>query len=70
MMGKQIFDRIRKTLGILLVVCFVMSITAAAVSAALNSVNTPAPGKYTPSDSQVWNKDRNNWNNQYNQDTF
>ena len=46
-MGKQIFDRMRKTLGILLAVCFVMSITAAAVSAVPNPVNIPASGKYT-----------------------
>jgi hypothetical protein len=33
-MGEQTFDRIKKTLGILLVVFFVASLTAAAVSAA------------------------------------
>jgi mannose-6-phosphate isomerase-like protein (cupin superfamily) len=32
-MGKQIFGRSKKTLGVLLVVCFLLSVTAAAVSA-------------------------------------
>jgi flagellar biosynthesis/type III secretory pathway protein FliH len=32
-MGKQTFDRTKKTLGILLAVCFLISVTAALVSA-------------------------------------
>ena len=38
-MGNKKFDKIKKTLAILLVLCFVLSVTAAAASAAKNSEN-------------------------------
>ena len=42
------FDKIRKTLGILLAVCFLMSVTIAAVDAANNPIST---GKTYPGDT-------------------
>jgi hypothetical protein len=47
--------KIKNTLAILLAVCFVMSVTAAAVSAA------PVPGDMTK-----WNDQKNKWDNEKN----
>ncbi len=42
-MGKQTFDRIRKTVAILLAVCFLVSLTAASASACKDKVVAAAP---------------------------
>jgi hypothetical protein len=48
-MGKQTFDREKKTLCILLVVFFIVSLTTASVSAAIGSGATGCGGKATSS---------------------
>ena len=53
--GKLILDKINKALAIFLAVCFVMSVTAAAVSAA------PVSGDMTK-----WNNQKNKWDNEKN----
>jgi hypothetical protein len=47
-MGKQTFDKMKKILSILLAVCFLMSVTAVAVSAHQEAVKVWEPAHWEP----------------------
>jgi hypothetical protein len=65
-MGKKIFDRIKKTICILMLVFFVTSVTAASVSAAPQKTENQGSNekKQWDNEQKNWEKEKNNWNNE------
>jgi plastocyanin len=62
-MGKQIFDRVKKTLGILLLVLFIATLTATSVSAQ-RTVDVSIQGfAFNPASVQVSTGDTVRWTN-------
>ncbi len=61
-MGKQIIDRVKKTLGILLLVLFIATVTAASVSAKTVDVSINDNG-FNPSTVQISKDDTVKWTN-------
>jgi preprotein translocase subunit SecG len=67
-MGKKIFDRIKKTICILMLVFFVSSVTVASVSAASQKTDNQWGNekKQWENEQNNWEKEQNNWEKEQN----